>query len=85
MAREVVRHVQNSRKTAGLEMEDRIVLHLGTSDGKLAKAIAAWREYIGAETLVARWAEQTLGEGAFRIEVKVEGKVLTIGLRKMEN
>jgi isoleucyl-tRNA synthetase len=82
MAREVIRYVQNCRKDAGLEMEDRIVLYLHTDDAELAKAIAEHRDYIAAETLVAQWSDQPTGDGAYRAEVKVDGKTLIIGLRK---
>ena len=57
MAREVVRHVQELRKTADLKMEDRIVLYLGTDGAELKKAIETHRDYIAAETLTAQWAE----------------------------
>jgi isoleucyl-tRNA synthetase len=83
MAREVVRHVQNARKDAGLEMEDRIVLYLGTDSPVLQKAIDRHRTYIGNETLVAEWASKPLGEGAYRTQVKVEGHTLTIELRNV--
>ena len=39
MAREVIRHVQSTRKEAGLEMEDRIELYLATDDANLRQAI----------------------------------------------
>ncbi len=81
MAREVIRHVQNSRKEAELQMEDRIVLYLHTDDAELAKAIAEHRDYIAAETLVAQWSDKPIGEGAYRPEVKVDGKALTIELQ----
>jgi isoleucyl-tRNA synthetase len=83
MAREVVRHVQNSRKEAGLEMEDRIELLLGTDDKELQEAIRVHRAYIAAETLVGRWSDSPLGAGAFEAKVKVDGKPLTIQLRKV--
>jgi isoleucyl-tRNA synthetase len=83
MAREVVRHVQQARKDAGLEMEDRITLYLHTEDATLAKAIAAHRDYIAAETLVARWSDRPLGAAAYRTQVKVEGKALDIELTKV--
>jgi isoleucyl-tRNA synthetase len=82
MAREVIRHVQSSRKEAKLQMEDRIELCLGAT-GALADAIAKHRDRIAADCLVGRWAAGPLGEGAFRAEVKVEGQTLVIELRKL--
>src|SRR5439155_9286390 len=67
MAREVVRHVQQARKDAGLEMEDRIILHLHTDSPKLVKAIDLHRGSIAAETLVKEWATAPLGTGAYRV------------------
>jgi isoleucyl-tRNA synthetase len=82
MAREVVRHVQQARKDAGLEMEDRITLFLHTETPELRKAIETHRAYIAAETLTVEWASQPLGDGAHRATVKVDGQPLTIELRK---
>jgi len=84
MAREVIRYVQNARKDAGLNMEDRIVLYLGATSETLAKAIVTHLAYIAAETLTAMWADQPLGPGAFRIEVRIEGQSLVIELRKKD-
>jgi isoleucyl-tRNA synthetase len=83
LAREVVRHVQNSRKDAGLQMEDRIEAFLQTDSAKLQQAIQKHRDYIANECLVARWSDKPLGDGAFRAQVKVDGQPLTIELRKM--
>jgi isoleucyl-tRNA synthetase len=83
LAREVVRHVQNARKEAGLEMEDRIVLYLYTESKELREAIEAHKEYICRETLAVKWATQPVGEGAYRTTVKVDGQQLIIELRKI--
>jgi isoleucyl-tRNA synthetase len=82
MAREVVRHVQQARKGAGLQMEDRIALYLHSEAPTLANAIEVHRDYITAETLVARWADNPLGTDAYETEVKVDNQVLTIELAK---
>jgi len=81
MAREVIRYVQQSRKDADLNMEDRIALHL-SADGNLAEAIQAHRDYIANETLVSKWADAPLGEGAYGAKVKIEGQEMGIELRK---
>jgi isoleucyl-tRNA synthetase len=81
-AREVIRHVQDLRKQACLEMEDRIVLYLATEWEPLRQAIEALRDYIAGETLTVRWATAPLGQGAARAVVKVEGKELVIELMK---
>jgi isoleucyl-tRNA synthetase len=83
MAREVVRHVQESRKGANLEMEDRIELHLATESANLRQAIMAHRSYIAGETLASRWAEQPLNGEAYEAKVAVDGQPLTIQLRKL--
>jgi isoleucyl-tRNA synthetase len=83
MARDVVRFVQNTRKDAGLEVEDRIVLRLATESDNLKQAIEAYRDYIGSETLTTQWAEQALNGEAHRADVKVDGQPLTIELSKV--
>jgi isoleucyl-tRNA synthetase len=82
LAREIVRHVQNARKDAKLEMENRIVLRLTTDSPKLKEAIRAHRDYIAAETLVVNWATDPLGGLSHAVEVKIEGMALTIELKE---
>jgi isoleucyl-tRNA synthetase len=84
MARDVVRHVQDQRKEAGLEMEDRIALYLGTESEKLSRAIEAHKSYIAGETLTVEWSALALNGEAHRATVKVEGQPLTIELRRLK-
>jgi isoleucyl-tRNA synthetase len=82
-AREVVRHVQELRKTANLEMEDRIDLSLQTESPELRKAIETHRDYICRETLAVKFSMEPLGGEVHRAEVKVEGLALIIKVRKI--
>jgi isoleucyl-tRNA synthetase len=82
MARDVVRHIQNTRKDANLQMEDRIILSLETRSAPLAQAIEAHRDYIRNETLAIRLSTEPLRGESHRAQVKVDGHALTIGLRK---
>jgi isoleucyl-tRNA synthetase len=84
MAREIVRYVQQARKDAGLQMEDRIALLLETSSTILAKAIEVHRAYIAAETLVAVWATGPMPGAAYRSEVKADAQPLAIALWKAD-
>jgi isoleucyl-tRNA synthetase len=82
-AREIIRHIQNLRREAGLEMEDRIVLYLGTESAELRQAIETHRDYIAAETLTVEWASQPLtGKDVHQVTVKVEGQSLVIMVRR---
>ena len=82
LAREVVRHVQSSRKEADLQAEDRITLHVVAADADLAKAIDQHWPYISTETLATSRSATSLGDGAFKTEVKIDGKPLAIELKK---
>jgi isoleucyl-tRNA synthetase len=83
MARDVVRQVQELRKGAGLEMEDRIALYLSTTSEGLKQAIEAHKAYISNETLTVQWATQALNGEAHQTDVKVDGQPLSIQLRKV--
>jgi isoleucyl-tRNA synthetase len=81
-AREIVHAVQNARKTAGLEVEDRIELLLG-GDPALIEAARAHEAYVSGETLAA-WL--SLGEGVaamdYREQANIEGLPLEIALSR---
>jgi isoleucyl-tRNA synthetase len=83
-ARDIVRQVQELRKQANLEMEDRIILYLGTDSASLREAIETHKEYICNETLAVELAAQPLsGDGVHSAAVKIDGQALTIQLRKV--
>ena len=52
LARELVRRVQEMRKSAGFEIADRISLHY-EGDADIARVLedATWKDYVGQETL----------------------------------
>ncbi|MGH8193694.1 MAG: isoleucine--tRNA ligase [Woeseiaceae bacterium] len=53
-ARELIRTVQETRKQAGLEVSDRIILGVSGSQGVLS-ALEHYRDYLMAETLAVEW------------------------------
>jgi valyl-tRNA synthetase len=80
LMREVIRNVQNARKQAGLNVDDRITLSLHADDSELSKALQEHKDKIGR----ASWAVSTAKKvtDAFTQEVKVEGMLLTITLAR---
>lgn len=80
MAREVIRNVQNARKQAGLNVDDRIQLALLANDEGLREAITKHADDIAAETL-ADTLEQVSKRYANISECKVDGVELIIGLQ----
>jgi len=80
LAREFVRRVQDLRKTAGLEISDRIQLYYEASDG-LAAAVADFQTYIKSETLTVDLVKGAPPEGAAVTEAEFDGEQLTAGLQ----
>lgn len=80
MMREVVRNVQNARKQAGLNVDDRIKLSLSTTDEELHQAIREHSGTITTETLATSLDfDQTL---AFEVSCAVDAAPLTVSLQK---
>lgn len=81
--REVVRNVQQARKQAGLEVDDRIDLVLHSADEELTTLLQKHKdltEVIQQETLAVSLNKITQSD--FSTTVKVDGAELTIGLSK---
>jgi len=81
LMREVIRQVQNARKTAGFEIDDRIILALNAHD-ELAKAIAEHATTIEDETLTSGNITAELLNAVYDEVVKVEGQDLRVMLIK---
>ncbi len=80
LAREIVRAVQNARKESGLEITDRIELHL-SGDEELLAAARNYEQYVGGETLATRISfgpDGDTGETAM-----IDGRELSIAVRRV--
>lgn len=78
LARDAVRHVQQARKEAGLDVSDRIILTLAADQQSVA-ALDVHRELIAAETLAVNLVISIAGGGEFAVG---EGGSMAIGIEK---
>jgi len=86
LMREIVRHIQSARKSAELNVDDRIVLSL-VAEGLVEQAITDHAETIGEEVLATQLSYNAATDlfdeqGSHTVEVKIDGEPLTITLQK---
>jgi isoleucyl-tRNA synthetase len=83
MSRDFVRHVQQLRKDAGLNIQDRIRIFLSSDDPQVVTMIGEWGPWISAETLAdsielcataaAESRSVTAGESAVQLWIAANG------------
>jgi isoleucyl-tRNA synthetase len=79
LMRELVRHVQSTRKQAGLNVDDRIKLSLVANDTEIQHAIKEHGDEIAGETLAVSISNEAY---SYVADVKIEGKSVTVSLQK---
>ena len=79
LMRDIVRHIQNARKQARLQVDDRIVLTLQSESELLQAAIDAHKQAIMAETL-ATTLKHTGADGG--VPTRLDGEELYIAVEK---
>lgn len=79
LMREVIRHVQSARKKAGLQVDDRIMLHLATNDEQLRQALTEYADTIASETLATM---KQPGDVLYQTTATVDGAELQMSLAK---
>jgi len=78
--RELVRQVQEARKKAGLQVNDRIRLVLEAADDEVKQAVVEHADTIKSETLAVSLNEDAVS--GYKAEAKVDDTELTISLEK---
>ena len=84
LARELVRRVQDMRKKAGFNIEDRIVTYYQVSNPseQLKDVLTNWADYLCAETLTVDFVSAQPPESAYVEEQQVEGDTLVLGVER---
>jgi isoleucyl-tRNA synthetase len=83
-ARDLVRFVQDARRSAELAISDRIDVTLQPAPGTdLAPLLEAHGQYLRAETLAERVAIGPPRPGAHVAEAEVDGKTVVVGLERL--
>jgi isoleucyl-tRNA synthetase len=81
LAREFVRRIQDLRKSADLDVADRIELFIDASAG-LRSAVEAHKDYITAETLTSDLVFGSPPDGASVVEDEFDGETVKAGVVK---
>ncbi|MHB8508414.1 MAG: isoleucine--tRNA ligase, partial [Candidatus Dormibacteria bacterium] len=93
LARDIVRRIQETRKLAGFNIEDRVEVRY-RAEAEVVEAIRAWSDRIAQETLALSLTvdtglplgtERAVDEGWFEREMKVEGAPMWLALRRVGN
>jgi isoleucyl-tRNA synthetase len=81
LAREVVRRIQDMRKKAGFNIEDRITTYFQT-EGDGCQVLEKWGHVVAAETLTTRLVDGPAPDGAYTENHSFEGIKMTLGVVK---
>ncbi len=81
LSREVIRVVQNARKKAGLNVDERINLSL-RGGGLLQDVIKQYQVIISNETLASTLNQSVMDDGLYNEVVKIDGEELEINLKR---
>ncbi len=84
LAREIVRHIQEARKAAGFNIDDRIEVGWQTESEVIKKTIGQFGNFIGGEILAERLEENWEGAEEYRSEIDIEQEKLQICLQKIK-
>lgn len=79
MMRDIVRLVQELRKKSGLNVDDRIILHIDSPDNLVQRATNDFREVIQRETLALEISDK---QQEYTSEAIVEGAKIKLSLSK---
>jgi isoleucyl-tRNA synthetase len=84
LAREIVRRIQEMRKKAGFNIDDRIITtyQASSSDSKLALVLEGWIDYIRAETLTLQLEKGPTPPGAYSESHVIEGETITLAVKR---
>jgi isoleucyl-tRNA synthetase len=80
LARELVRAVQQARKDAGFQVDDRVKLNIESSHETLLEALKEFNSYICTETLTTEMGPFT-SKPKYQIQKKIEGIDVTVSLQ----
>jgi isoleucyl-tRNA synthetase len=81
LVRELIHHVQNLRKSAGLEVMDRVVLGVAAPAGSTAAA-AARDDLLAAEVLATEVSDGPVEDELASTQVELDGTAVRLSLRK---
>ncbi len=79
IARDLIRFVQNARKNAGFNVEDRIQLKIESENPQITEAVGKFKDMIFAETLATGELE---GDPEHTEVVKLDGIEITLKLSR---
>lgn len=81
LAREVIRRIQNLRKTADFELNDHIDVVYNGATETIAKALEEFTDYISGETLADSLQKGDVSEEFVSETVELKGQSLTLGVK----
>lgn len=80
LSREIIRYVQNARKDAGLQVDDRISLSLASKDQQIQKSIEEHKDLIMHETLAVELGDEV--QSFYSKKLELDGSEVQLSLAK---
>ncbi len=83
IARELVRHLQELRRSAGLDVSDRITAYVYRGGDDLEAALTDHSDYIQQETLATQILQRPPTQDAADRTINLQGQTVTIGVERV--